>query len=83
MSLCQCEALFIHTAGRNRWCHFEAMVETMTFVSIYRGMITPGLLRWCELDFVHPQYGGSLVLVAFVACFFFLQGLINPRSTVQ
>ena len=23
---------------------------------IYRGIIIPGFLRWCEIDFVHPQY---------------------------
>ena len=23
---------------------------------IYRGVILPGLLWWCEMDFVHPQY---------------------------
>ena len=21
----------------------------------YRGIIIPGLLRWCEMDFLHPQ----------------------------
>ena len=32
--------------------HFEAML----FVGIDRGIIIQGLLRWCEMDFVHPQY---------------------------
>ena len=27
------------------------------FVGIYRGIIIPGFLRWCKLDFVHPQFG--------------------------
>ena len=26
------------------------------FVGICRGIIIPGFLRWCETDFVHPQY---------------------------
>ena len=26
------------------------------FIGIYRGSILPGFLRWCEMDFVHPQY---------------------------
>ena len=26
------------------------------FVGILRGIIVPGFLRWCEMDFVHPQY---------------------------
>ena len=25
------------------------------FVGIYKGIIIPGFLRWCETDFVHPQ----------------------------
>ena len=25
-------------------------------VGIYKGIIIPGLLGWCEMDFVHPQY---------------------------
>ena len=25
-------------------------------IGIYRGIII-GFLRWCEMDFVHPQYG--------------------------
>ena len=25
------------------------------FAGIYRGMIIPGSLRWCEMDLVHPQ----------------------------
>ena len=29
---------------------------TLLFVGIYRGINIPGFLRWCELDFVHPQY---------------------------
>ena len=24
------------------------------FVGIYQGIIIPGFLRWCEMDFVHP-----------------------------
>ena len=34
--------------------HFEAMVETIAFVGIYRGIIMPGFLRWSEMDLVHP-----------------------------
>ena len=30
--------------------------ETTTFVGIYTGVIIPGFLRWCEMDFVHPHY---------------------------
>ena len=26
------------------------------FVGIYREIMIPGFLRWCEMDFVHPQY---------------------------
>ena len=29
------------------------------FVGIYKGIIIPGFLRWCEMDFVHPQYDPS------------------------
>ena len=33
--------------------------------------IFPGFLRWCEMDFVHPQYGlyvlGRVVFAAFAA----------------
>ena len=25
------------------------------FIGIYRGIIIPGLLGWCEMDFVHQQ----------------------------
>ena len=35
--------------------HFETMAETITFVGIHGRIIIPGL-RWCEMDFVHPQY---------------------------
>ena len=35
--------------------HLETMVETITFVGIYRGINIPGFLSWCEMDFVHPQ----------------------------
>ena len=37
--------------------HFETMVEPI--VGIYKGIIISdisGFLRWCEMDFVHPQY---------------------------
>ena len=45
----------------------KSMVETILcqfFVGIYRGIIIPGFLGRCEMDFVHPQYdlktrGGS------------------------
>ena len=33
--------------------------EKPLFIGIYRGLILPGFLRWCEMDFVHPQYGAS------------------------
>ena len=26
------------------------------FVGTYKGNNMPGLLRWCEMDLVHPQY---------------------------
>ena len=29
------------------------------FVGIYKGIIIPWFLRWCEMDFVRPQYGGG------------------------
>ena len=36
-------------------------LETMgNHYDIYRGIVILGLLRWCEMDFVHPQYGGVL-----------------------
>ena len=25
------------------------------FIGIYRGFIIPGILRWCEMDFVHSM----------------------------
>ena len=34
--------------------HFETMV-IHCFLGIYRGIIIPGFLRWCEMDCVHPQ----------------------------
>ena len=34
----------------------ETMVEIIAFVGIYVGRIHVGCLRWCETDFVHPQY---------------------------
>ena len=30
-------------------------------IGIYRGIIIPRFLRWCEMDFVHPQYTRFLV----------------------
>ena len=30
--------------------------ENQLFDDIYRGIIIPGFLRWCEMDFVHPQW---------------------------
>ena len=36
--------------------HFETM-GNQCIVGIYKGSIIPGFLRWCEMDFVHPQYG--------------------------
>ena len=33
------------------------------FVAIYREHIIPGFLRWCETDFVHPQYGSLSALL--------------------
>ena len=33
---------------------FETMVETI--VGICRGIIIPGFLGWCKIDFVHPEY---------------------------
>ena len=29
------------------------------FAGIYRGIIIPGFLRWCGMDFIHPQYFGT------------------------
>ena len=26
------------------------------FVGIFRGVVIPRILRWCEMDVVHPQY---------------------------
>ena len=34
----------------------EAMVETITFVGIYRGIILPGFLRWCRISSIHCIY---------------------------
>ena len=36
---------------------------SIPFVGISRGSIIPGLLRWCEMDFVHPQSASFLRLV--------------------
>ena len=43
--------------GRNPFRTTWKPWETLRFVGIYRGIIIPGILRWCEMDFVHPQYG--------------------------
>ena len=40
---------FLHTAW-NPW------LKPGKLVGIFRGIL-PGVLRWCEMDFVHPQYG--------------------------
>ena len=32
-------------------------MEDHLFVGIDRGIIILGLLRWCEMDFVHPLWG--------------------------
>ena len=32
----------------------------LLFVGIYRGAIISVFLRWCEVDFVHPQYDCSI-----------------------
>ena len=37
---------------------FKAMVETITLLIFARLNQTPGVLRWCEMDFFHPQYFG-------------------------
>ena len=34
----------------------ETVVETIVLVGIYRRIIIPGFLRWCEMDFVHPRW---------------------------
>ena len=34
----------------------DTMFETITFVVVFKGdYIILGFLRWCEMDFVHPQ----------------------------
>ena len=40
---------------RTTW---KPWVETIVFVEILQGnrKSIPGFLRWCEMDFVHPQY---------------------------
>ena len=35
--------------------HFETMGNRL-LLAFYRAIIIPGFLRWCEADFVHPQY---------------------------
>ena len=36
--------------------HLETM-GNHCLLGICRGTIIPGFLRWCEMDFAHPQYG--------------------------
>ena len=36
--------------------HFETMVETFVCWHLQGKHQKPGFLRWCERDFVHPQY---------------------------
>ena len=42
--------------------HLETIKKPL-FMGIYRGFIIPGFLRWCEMDFVHPQYGGTFLSI--------------------
>ena len=30
--------------------HIDAMVETITFVGAYRGIVIPEFLRWCRIS---------------------------------
>ena len=58
----------LHTWTKSISHHFEAMVETITFVGIYQGTIIPEFLRRCETDFatIHRMkvslLGGSLLV---------------------
>ena len=36
------------------------MVETSFCVGIDKKIIILGLLRWCEMDFVHPHYCSAI-----------------------
>ena len=60
-----------HTRNPRVSRHLEAIGASRTFVGIYMGiesetrvssrvclfiLLTKGFLRWCETDFVHPQY---------------------------
>ena len=45
--------------------YFEAW-ETISFVGIFRGMILPGLLRWCRISSTHSIFSFFV--------FFFLRG---------
>ena len=36
--------------------HLETMVETIVCWYLQGNQQKPGFLRWCEMDFVHPQY---------------------------
>ena len=37
---------------------------SLAFIGICRGFIIPGFFRWCEMNFVHPQYVQQLARVA-------------------
>ena len=37
--------------------HLATMVETIVCWYLQDNRFIPGLLRWCEMDFVHPHYG--------------------------
>ena len=55
------DGLFVQlkTCGwtKSTWHRFETMVETAVVCWYLRwGIIIPRFLRWCEMDFVHPQY---------------------------
>ena len=45
--------------GRNAFAAPKKPWLKPMVVGIYRGTIIPGLLRWCEMDSVHPQGGGG------------------------
>ena len=48
------------------------------FVGICMGITIPGLLRWCEMDFVHPYVRFASAAIATWVLFFHLR--LNPHS---
>ena len=62
----QKELACTHTFGwtQSNSHHLETMVETITFVGIYRGIIILGVLGWCRISSIHSRFGWLLKLIS-------------------